>query len=178
MSTVRRSARIAARSVEAEPRPKTVGEKRADAVRAARAAAAAKAAATQYPPDAPPTELVLTIQIPVRRFPAANQEEKNASVRTQGSLLKRLDATHDLSHRLLIINDIFTEMTRQPILLAVNLRFREESIKALTRAQEESKNLPLHHTVLDDFCNVVDEFNEMLGDLPYHPWYVPESNSA
>lgn len=193
MSTIRRSARLAAKQGSEEPEPKspskmTPGELRAafvrlqrefraaqeeQAARVAAAAAVAEAPKPLCPPDAPPMELVLTIRIPIRFFPAANLEEKNKSIDTIRGFLERFENSTK-EQRVLVAVDLYNEMIRQPILVANSVKFRNQATQTLANLSQEIKEQRMHEIYSDAFEEMSFEFHELLGDIHHHPWYTPD----
>lgn len=188
---LRRSARLAAKYPTAapplEPRAKTTGERRAERVRALRAARDAAAAANAtiehavdppapsqavFPPEVTTsTELVLRIRIPVRRFPPATQSVKQQVIGLTRFYLGQIEREARLSERLLLMVDLYNYLISQPILLAYSPQFRATAIERLDAIEQEVKardgSLLYDHL----FYDVKDEFALLLTDLPYHPWW-------
>jgi hypothetical protein len=118
-------------------------------------------------------ELALTIRIPIRTFPAANQEEKNKSINTIRGYLERFEASTK-EQRVLVAVDLYNEIIRQPLLAAHNVRFRNQTIQTLNTLAQEIKDNGMHQFYVDAFEDLRFDYNEMLGDLLYHPWWTPD----
>lgn len=130
---------------------------------------------TINPPDAPETELVmeLVIRIPVRRFPPANQEEKEISIRKISEYLKTIEYSHVKSTKVYYSSLIFYEIARQPLLVAHSLKFRNVVLEKMAEMELELKNG--NETPHDaDLENALHEAHMMFADLHHHPWYIPE----
>jgi hypothetical protein len=134
-----------------------------------------KHTAAQDPPDAPETEVVmeLTIRIPVRRFPPANAEEKQLAIDYTRAALNLVESTSSRADRIYYAAQLFTELARQPIIVAHHPNFRQTVINKMTELEKELHRGP--ETEFDQ--DLEDAFHEMhlvLADLHFHPWYVAD----
>ncbi len=140
--------------------------------RSARIAArkAAAAALKPNPPDAPETEVVLSIQIPVRRFPACNEEAKLCSVQICRNLLNTIEVTQGMSDRAFYATQLYKELVKQPLLVAYSTKFRNVAIAKVAELRGELNKIPCIYaaTGLDE---ALDDFEDLLHDIHLHPWY-------
>ena len=125
----------------------------------------------QNPPDAPATLLKLVIRIPVRRFPPANEEEKQMSFKIIQNAISRIENTSNLSLRAYYFTRLFVEMVRQPILIAQDNIFRNMIIHKISEIEKE-----VYMTDSTDYTDAlaesIQEIHMMLGDIHHHPWYT------
>lgn len=125
----------------------------------------------QDPPDAPATILKLVIRIPVRRFPPANAEEKQVSLKILRSTMSLIENTGRLSLRTYYFTKLFVEMARQPIIIAQDNILRHTIIHKIIEMEKDlyTTESTDHTDALED---AIQEMHMMLGDIHYHPWYV------
>jgi hypothetical protein len=139
------------------------------------AAPAPTTAPLQNPPDAPETEVVmeLTIRIPVRRFPPANADEKQLAMDYTRSALRLVESASTRADRIYYAAQLYTELARQPIIVAQHVTFRQTVINKMAELENELSKGP--ETAFDQ--DLEDAFHEMqlvLADLHFHPWYTPD----
>jgi hypothetical protein len=124
-------------------------------------------------PDAPATELVLSIRIPVRQFAPANAAEKATSIDNIRHLLGCVENANGRELKTMHAASLFNELVRQPLLIAMNVRFRETVINKLVEMEADlAGNADTPHYD-DELADAIHEVHMLLGDISYHPWYVP-----
>jgi hypothetical protein len=138
--------------------------------RSARIAAKAAASKKPNPPDVGETEVRLSIQIPIRRFPACNEEAKLQSVAVCRDLLNKIEATPDMNHRAYYATKLYEELVRQPLLVAYSNKFRTVAMAKAEELRGDLNKIPCMYTA-DDLQDALEEFNYLLYDIHLHPWY-------
>lgn len=144
--------------------------------RSARIAAkmdASKAAAASLkpnPPDVAETEVVLRINIPVRRFPACNEEAKLQTVANCHDLLIKIENTPDMNHKAYYATKLYQELVRQPLLVAYSTKFRNVATAKVNELRGDLNKIPCMYAA-DDLQEALEEFDYLLYDIHLHPWY-------